>query len=584
MPANRALLERVARNLHPAASELSHLATGGYASTFRVREGDEVLALKIIDPALSIPARVDRELAALQRVTHPNVVSYRDFGSTEFEGVTYNWVTMDFVNGRSLAQAILSGQRFSLAEAVHLLKDAVAGAMAIWAAGTAHRDLSPNNLLITGTGSLVIVDLGLARHVNDETITALPTPGTPGWMSPEQVAASPSHGDWRSDQFVLGLVGYLLLTGVPPFRFRNPAEAWQAPAHQSVPRPRDLNSTVPSVVSEVIERMTARAPHRRYLQASVLLSDLDRASAALAIEVTSGAAPCNFVLTVGQVKNFCTQEFISDLSPDGVMVDARARSRTKEFVVAGREASAFTAVDPVTYLARSPRSAQPAGFKDLPYGGSDALTGFTTQASRRAFCAAASKLQISVDPDAIIAPYFYAGPGEFEWITESLSCAGATAEMINSLVGAGEIGVAPPLWTGIAVDASWLARETDRDRLLTALTGQSMDALYLLVRTTQPSFAPLGDAGVLAGFADLLAVMRDASVPVMVGRRASCGLLLLALGAAAWTTGIHANLQNMTPHPEAEEPGGPGYDRVYIPQLLNSITPETLSLFSRNSS
>ena len=101
----------------------------------------------------------------------------------------FPWLVMDFVAGRSLSQVMSEGNRFAIRRSPQYFQGACEGAAAIWAAGTAHRDLSPNNLLITEDGDVVIVDLGLARHVDDETITTLPTPGTPGWMSPEQADA-----------------------------------------------------------------------------------------------------------------------------------------------------------------------------------------------------------------------------------------------------------------------------------------------------------------------------------------------------------------------------------------------------------
>ncbi len=72
--------------------------------------------------------------------------------------------------------------------------------------------------------------------------------------------------------------------------------------------------------------------------------------------------------------------------------------------------------------------------------------------------------------------------------------------------------------------------------------------------------------------------MSDAGVPVVVGRRGTPGRRLLALGAQGWTTGVHATLQNMTPHPEAEQTGRAGYDWVYMPQLLNTVTTPTFAL------
>jgi hypothetical protein len=179
-----------------------------------------------------------------------------------------------------------------------------------------------------------------------------------------------------------------------------------------------------------------------------------------------------------------------------------------------------------------------------------------------------------------MAPYFYAGEGELPWINESLACATTTREILELRTTEGRLTAAPPVWTTLAVSANWLANPTARDQLLASVTGQHTDVLYLLVHTTQPSFGTLGDLAVLKGFADVIEVMREAGVPVVVGRRGSCGLLLLALGAAGWSVGEEAKLQNMAPHPQAKETGGQGQPRLYLPELLNSVTPATFAVFN----
>ena len=579
MPANRHVLEQVAQAVHHDAVKVEHLGTGGFASTFRVEQADgAVVALKVIDPTIAEVERVDRELAALRRVHHPNVVRYRDFGSFGFRGDDYRWIEMDYIEGQSLMQLLRGGRRFTVRDAVSLLRGAVAGASAIWAAGTAHRDLSPNNLLGTADDHVVIVDLGLARHVDDTTITVLPTPGTPGWMSPEQVGTSPTHGDWRSDQFVLGLLGYLLLTGVGPYTARHAIELWQAPALQT-PRPvRAVNPDIPSAVSDVIDRMLSQRPHRRYLQSAALLEDIDRALAALNVETTAPERTSGFYLIIGQLKSFATSAFLSDLGAAGLIIDARARARVNEFCTAATAAAAIAVIDPVTYLARSPLAVRPAAYQNLIRGGDPTLTGFADDAARRAWSRPVMEASLSERPDVVIAPYFYAGSGELTWIQESLACARVASELVSELSGPTIESAPPQVWAAVAVESSWLLNDADRDRLLTALTGQTSDALYLLVHTTQPSFGPLADTATLRGFRDLLEVMREAGTPVIVGRRASSGLLLLALGAAGWSTGTSANLMNMAPHPQEEASGGPSYDRVYVPKLLNQITAPIYSL------
>lgn len=576
MPAETAVLENVVRALHADADDVAHLGTGGFASTFWVRRGGDVFAVKVVDPTVASVERVMRELAALQRVDHPNVVRYRAFGDHDYEGTSYRWIAMDYVEGRSLTSILQEGPPPALPDAVALLRDAVAGAAAIWAAGTAHRDLSPNNLLVTDDGRTIIVDLGMARHVDDETITMLPTPGTPGWMSPEQVGASPKHGDWRSDQFVLGLVGYVLLAGTSPFRVTNRAELWQAPAQQTARPIRAVNPDVPSVVAEVIERMLQRGPHRRYLQRDTLLADLDRAVAALAVRTATTDRPLQFHLAIGQLKSYATEVFLQSVRPTGIVLDARARARISEFSAVAAGCGAVTAIDPVTYLARSPREVRPAQYRKLTHGEDPVLTGFPDERTRREWCADVLDGQLAERVDAVVAPYFYAGSGERSWIQESVRCAREVRDLVRERT---EVGTSPlPVWTAVAVAQSWLAVDTDRDELLTEITAEPTEALYLLVATQQPSFGPLADLAVLRGFRDVFSVMREAGVPVITARRGSSGLLLLALGATAWTTGVSSNLTNMEPHPEVAQTGGPGYDRIYLPQLLTHLAAPTYAI------
>jgi hypothetical protein len=110
---------------------------------------------------------------------------------------------------------------------------------------------------------------------------------------------------------------------------------------------------------------------------------------------------------------------------------------------------------------------------------------------------------------------------------------------------------------------------------MTLLTAQRVETLNLLVHTTQPTFGPLADVKVLRGLADVIAVMREAGVPTILGRRGPEGLLGIALGAGGWTTGVSGVQMNMFPHPESAETGGPGYDRIYVPQLLSYLTTQS---------
>jgi len=572
MPADRDLLERVLVDFLGPQADVHHLGTGGFACTFRVLANGGVTAYKVVDPGRSEVERVERELTALQRVSHPAVVRYMDHGVHRFEGVGYYWIQMEFVEGTSLAAELAGGVVFDTAEAMRLVRDLVAGAAAIWAEGTAHRDLSPNNIMLRHDSAPVIVDLGLARHIDDDSFTVLPTPGTPGWMSPEQVGASPTHGDWRSDQFVIGALGYLLLTNVRPFYAASLIDRWRAPATQ-VPQPiRAIDPDVPAAAADVLERMLQKQPHRRYLQVNELLADLDRAILTLETSTTADRALAGFMLNISQVKNFAENGFLSHLRPAATVIDIRAGSRVGEFVDAARSSGSVAVVDPVSHFRRSPVDARPARFSALPYGGGPVLTGFGDNDARNAWCRQVIETTVADAPDAVISPYFYAGESELNWLQETLAC----AEVTEGILGLDHPSVQP--WLGVALHSSWLSNAASRDTLLTALTARRWGTLYLQLATSQPPLGPLADVGVLRGLRDLLTVMREAGTPVIAGKRASSGLLLLALGADGWSTGVSGNLMNMTPHPEDEQTGGRALDRIYVPSLLNLVSVDAFVL------
>lgn len=150
--ADRDVLQRVVEAMFAGADDVQHLGTGGFASTFKIVDRGDTFAVKVIDPTLAEVGRVARELDALRRVDHPNVVRYLGHGEEIFEGSTYSWLKMAYIDGRTLRQVLEDGDSLGLASKLSFLSQAVAGAAAIWSVGTAHRDLTPNNLMITTGG------------------------------------------------------------------------------------------------------------------------------------------------------------------------------------------------------------------------------------------------------------------------------------------------------------------------------------------------------------------------------------------------------------------------------------------------
>ena len=571
--------EPVARAIVPAGSTVEKIGSGGFARTFKIVPPDsQPFALKVIDPAKVERTRVEREVAALQRVSHKGVVRFQGTGIEEFDGVEYWWIRMDLIEGVTLASRMTVLPLPTQSEALAILAKLIPAAAAIWREDTAHRDLGPRNVLLSATNEPTIVDLGLARHVDDKTYTVLPTPRAPGWMSPEQVGENAQRGDWRSDQFVLGAIGYYLITGKPPFAAENLMDRWLSPATE---HPEPILAIAPAThpaVAAVIERMMHKQPHRRFLKVEQLEAELASAVTAALAEPDPPDTRPGFYLVIGNVKNFATDAFLSDIMPAGIIVDAQEQARMTDLLAGAQRGGYRSAIDPATYFARSAEAARPVGYAKLPYGSEPMLSAPNAE-GRRARCAAVLDMQMEFSPAIAISPYYYAGQDQLEWIGESVDCGLEYDVLMGTRYEDGQDTA--DVWTGVLVHESWLSDSSRRDELLARLTTHEDRTIYLLVRTAQASFAPLSSAGVSTGYADVFNTLREAGSRVIVGSRDVSGLVLVALGAHGWSTGVSAKLMNGPVHPEAP-PGDSGRpkDRVYVPQLLNLITVDQYVVWS----
>ncbi len=525
----------------------------------------------MLDPERVEP-REGREARALAQVDSPYVVHLVDTREITIDAQQVSMLVMEFIEGRTLSQLVADG-RLPLADVLDLSVKLAHGLAAIWAAELVHRDLKPDNVIVRIDGDPVILDLGIARHLDLETVTTPPTPGTPGWMAPEQVDLErPSRGDWRSDQFSFGLLLYVLATGYYPYQ-GNRLQLYLAPREQEVRRSDLVNPEISPELASAITRLMAREPYQRFLRPNQILVELERTQAALERGAKQPTiAVGRFFLAQGDRKNFATPAYYRELAPDGVICDARNMNfdRLIEFVDQTRAVNVGALVDPVNFYDRSPFDARPAKYRELPYGTrADRLLGFSSDDERAAYVQPILDYQRRTNATTLVAPYFYASGGELNWVEESLKCASESRSYTL------EHGEKRDVWTAVAISQD-LLRSNVRNDLLNLLTSRLPTTLYLLVHTPQGSFAPLADKDILRAITEVIERFTEARVPVVLGRRASEGLLLVALGAAGFSIGVSAIHQNFQPHPEAPaERRGQGYDWYYVPRLLNSLRMET---------
>jgi serine/threonine protein kinase len=210
-----------------------------------------------------------REARLAARLSHPNIVAVYNAGAEN--GVPY--IVMEYVEGETVSDLLRHHGRLEPPEAVALGLQACSGLETAHEAGLVHRDIKPQNLLITPEGTLKIADFGIARSLDGTQLTQAGTVlGTAGYLAPEQAAGEQVTA--AADIYALGAVLYELLTGRPPYEAGSLAELFAKQAEGSITPLRELAPEAPVRLEDAVMHALARAPEYRPESAATLAAEL----------------------------------------------------------------------------------------------------------------------------------------------------------------------------------------------------------------------------------------------------------------------------------------------------------------------
>jgi serine/threonine protein kinase len=275
------LLGQTIKNYHL----LEKLGDGGMSEVYLARHISlhQQVAIKFIRAELSqdesFCTRFEREIRISARLSHPNIIRILDFG--EFHDRYY--LVMEYIEGVTLKAYLRSlyaaGNTLSLDEIIAIVTQIGEALDYIHEVGIIHRDVKPDNILITQDARICLADFGIARIIaldGDQTGSGAIL-GTPAYMSPEHILSDGKEISPASDIYSLGVILYELISGKLPFTANTPILLMLKHLHDPVPELTTPLLNIPDVIEDVIRLALAKDPAERYQKASHFLQDLHEA-------------------------------------------------------------------------------------------------------------------------------------------------------------------------------------------------------------------------------------------------------------------------------------------------------------------
>ncbi|MGL5416625.1 MAG: Stk1 family PASTA domain-containing Ser/Thr kinase [Clostridium sp.] len=256
---------------------LEKIGEGGMAIVYKARcnKLNRFVAVKILKKEYAdnkeIVDKFKDEAMAVAKLSDMNIVNVLDVGSDDNE----NYIVMEYVNGKTLKELVDQFGRLSYDTAVTISLQIAKALDCAHKNGIVHRDIKPQNILVTSEGVAKVTDFGIAKSVDSATLTNTSTIlGSAHYFSPEQ--AKGAVVDYRSDIYSLGIVMYEMITGKVPFDADSPVTIALKHIQEAPMNPKELNRSMPEAYANIILKCIEKDVNKRYSTAKEVIEDLKK--------------------------------------------------------------------------------------------------------------------------------------------------------------------------------------------------------------------------------------------------------------------------------------------------------------------
>jgi serine/threonine-protein kinase len=258
---------------------IENIGEGGMAIVYKARDNklNRLVAVKVLKKEFAdnedIAQKFKREATAIAKLSDPNIVNVLDVGHEEENNIDY--FVMEYVNGKTLKDIIIYNGKLGYSTAIDIAIQVAKALECAHKNNIIHRDVKPQNILVTENGDVKVTDFGIAKSSTASTITNTTTiMGSAHYLSPEQ--AKGTFIDLRSDMYSLGIVLYEMVTGRLPFEGESPVTIALKHIQEEPKAPKDINSSIPESINQLINKAISKDPIKRYQNSRELILDLQK--------------------------------------------------------------------------------------------------------------------------------------------------------------------------------------------------------------------------------------------------------------------------------------------------------------------